>query len=46
MSQIFSALKFEDTPKGLDYIINRALDGNNWIEKPPTAAEENWFQDL
>ena len=47
MSQIFGALKFEDTPKGLDYIINRALDGDNWIEKPPTIADEqNWFQGL
>ena len=47
MSQIFSALKFEDTPKGLDYVIDRALDGDNWIEKPPTVADEqNWFQGL
>ena len=47
MSQIFGALKFEDTPKGLDYAIDRALDGDNWIEKPPTVADEqNWFQGL
>ena len=47
MSQIFGALKFEDTPKGLDYIIDRALNGDNWIKKPPTAADEqNWFQGL
>ena len=47
MSQIFGALKFEDTDKGLDYVINRALDGDNWIEKPPTVADEqNWFQGL
>ena len=47
MSQIFSALKFKDTPKGLDYVIDRALDGDNWIEKPPTATnEQNWFQGL
>ena len=47
MSQIFGALKFEETSKGLNYVIDRALAGNNWIEKPPTAAkEENWFQGL
>ena len=39
MSQIFGALKFEETPKGLDYVINQALAGHNWIEKPPTADE-------
>ena len=47
MSQIFGALKFEDTPKGLDYVIDRALASDNWIEKPPTAPnEQNWFQGL
>ena len=46
MSQIFGALKFEDTSKGLDYIINQALAGDNWIEKPPTADKQNWFQGL
>ena len=47
MSQIFGALKFEDTSKGLDYVIDRALDGDNWIEKPPTVADkQNWFQGL
>ena len=47
MSQIFGALKFEDTSKGLDYVIDRALDGDNWIEKPPTVADEqNWYQGL
>ena len=40
MSQIFGALKFKDTPKGLDYAIDQALAGDNWIEKPPTAADE------
>ena len=43
MSQIFGALKFEDTSKGLDYIINQALAGDNWIEKPPPADEHYWF---
>ena len=47
MSQIFGALKFEDTPKGLDYVINRALEGDNWTEKPPTVTDEqHWFQGL
>ena len=47
MSQIFGALEIKETKKGLDYVINRALNGDNWIEKPPTAAdEENWLQKL
>ena len=46
MSQIFSALSFEETPKGLDYIIDQALASDDWIEKPPTTDEQNWFQGL
>ena len=42
MSQIFGALKFEDTPKGLDYVITQSLAGDNWIDNPPPASEHYW----
>ena len=42
MSQIFGALKFEDTNKGFDKIIDQALAGDNWIDNPPPASEQYW----
>ena len=42
MSQIFGALKFEDTNKEFDKIIDQALAGDNWIDNPPSASEQYW----
>ena len=42
MSQIFDALKIEDTNKSFDKIIDQALAGNNWIDNPPPASEHYW----
>ena len=42
MSQIFDALKFEDTNKSFDKIIDQALAGDNWIDNPPPASKHYW----
>ena len=46
VDQILGALKIKDEgTSGLDYIIERALLGNNWFEKLK-FANNNWFQGL
>ena len=42
MSQIFGALKFEDTNKEFDKIIDQALAGDNWIDNPPPSSKHYW----
>ena len=46
MSEIIGALDIKETPKGLNYVIDQALAGNNWFEKPLPANKHYWFQGL
>ena len=43
MSQIFGALKFKDTNKEFDKIIDQALAGDNWIDNQPPASKHYWI---
>ena len=43
--QILGALKIKDTTPRLNYIIEAALKGDTWYEKP-RFADNNWFQGL